>query len=229
MGSIAPYPLTPITGPFGGGSDKAGFIEGSNFANDTISANANEGDWLLLTASGGSAALLRGQMVVTTASSNDAGITRHAANYSQETNYDMFLEARVASSDVDKNDLWLGWYIAAITNIIPDLSNVDGIGFVADGDDGKLDFLTGSNSGTGTRTSDVLAMTDGKFFTIGIKVLGTNAVEAYVNGQIVARHTAKITPSADLRPVFNLDAIGSTTDTLSLDWFRGSWQQSDSL
>lgn len=223
------YPIVPITGPFGGGSNKFGFSEMSHFANDTFSATADLADWLLLTASGGSAALLRGQGVITTAASNDAGITRHDVNYSQETNRDSFYETRVAGSDVSANDLFLGFYVAGVTNIIPDLANVDGIGFVADGDDGVLDFLTGSNSGTGNRTSDVFTMADDEFFTIGIKILGTGRVEAYVNGVLVASHTTNLTPSGDLRPVLVIDAVGATTDTLTVDWFRSSWQDSDSL
>jgi hypothetical protein len=223
--SVSPYPLEPIHGPFGGGSTKSGFSESSQFANDSFSATANLADWLIMTASAGSVTLVNGQAVITTAASNDMAITRHSANYTQAANRDLFYEVRCASSDADANDLWLGFYIAAITNIIPDIANVDGIGFIANGDDGQLDFLTGSNSGTGNRTSDVYTILDGIPFTVGIKVLGSGKVEAYVNGAKVATHTSDLTPSAALRPIINIDAAGATTDTLTVDWFRASSQE----
>ena len=228
--SLQPYPLTPITGPFGGGSDKAGFIDGSTFGSDAFSANANEGDWLLEQTNSGTASLLRGQAILTTGGSadNEVQISRHAVNYSQETNFDMFFETRVKCEDVDDNDLFFGFYIDT-ADIIADVANFDGLGFLANGGDTELDFVTGSNSGTGTVTTKVHTLLDNVFFTLGIKVLGTNKVEGYINGVLVASHTLKITPSADMKHYHVINANGSGTDVLTIDYFRSSWQSSDSL
>lgn len=131
-------------------------------------------------------------------------------------NKPLWFEARLSVSDADQCDLLVG---LAITDTTAVAGNSDGVNFrLADGS-AALSFVTEKNS-TETTTAAVHTVADATMMRLGFFFDGAGTVYAYVNGVLVATHTANICDDEELCITFahhNGDAGG---ETLLVDYVK---------
>ncbi len=225
--SIPPFAIDLITGPFGGGSTKPGFLDSDSFGMVNSSPTDDLAEWHS-TANTGTNPITHvgGQMVMTLqATANaDLQIQRHHAQHLPATNIDLFWEARLKIDDVSTSIIAIGLH-----EIDTDVTNTldHGAFFEMQGADANLDCVTGDGT-THVAIDSGVDLLDDTFFTVGIKVLGTTKAEFYVNGILKVTRTVTL-PTAALSPTFALSTTGSAAEIMTLDWMRSSRQDSDSL
>lgn len=128
----------------------------------------------------------------------------------------LWYETRLSVSDADQCDLYVGLGITD-TDSLGGAS--DGVTFrLADGS-ASLSFVTEKNS-TETTTTAVATLADATMVKLGFFFDGASTVYAYVNGALVATHTANICDDEELAITFahrNGDAGG---ETLLVDYVK---------
>lgn len=132
------------------------------------------------------------------------------------SNYTWF-EVRIASSDADQQDVFVGLTENFATNPEAVLTASNRIGFQID--DGNASILCKTEAtDTETSTDSGVDAADATMVKLGFLVDGTGNVEFYVNRALVATHTTNI-PTTELAPaVFQLSGDTTGTKTLTVDY-----------
>jgi hypothetical protein len=130
----------------------------------------------------------------------------------------LYFEIRVSLSDADQMDFFAGFTVNFATNPEAVLTATDRIGFQID--DGNASILCKTEKDdTETSTDSGIDAADATFVKLGIRVIGIQAVEFYVNRNLVATHTTNIVDDEELTvAVMELSGDATGTKTAAVDY-----------
>lgn len=136
----------------------------------------------------------------------------------------IWFETRVKKSDADQSDLFAGLTVNFATNPEAVLTASNRIGFQID--DGNASVLCKTEaSDVETSTDSQVDAVDDTYITLGLVVIGTQAVEFYVNRVLVATHTTNI-PATELTwAAFHLSGNNTGTHTSNWDYIFAAWSR----
>jgi len=173
-------------------------------------------DWTVVKDAGAAVAIASdtagGELVITSTATtdDDGGSIQGNEIFLPASGRKIWFAARVKNSSVADSDLFFGLSENFATNPEAVLSASNRIGFqVNDGSAVILCKTEASDTETSTTTS--VSMVDATYVVLAFCVTGTGLVEFYVNGNLVASHTANIPTTELAAAAFSLS--GSTTGT----------------
>ncbi|MCW5776531.1 MAG: hypothetical protein KIS87_08845 [Phycisphaeraceae bacterium] len=153
--------------------------------------------------------------VVTNDADNDyLNVQRNGLFYYLGGGAAFYMEFEVAVADADKTDWFVG-LAAADTDILGGVTDRIGFEVNASSTAQLIKCMTEKDS-TETSTTTGVTVTDGAFFKCAVWSDGKGTVRFYINGALVASHTANIPDDLGLATAFQVRNDGAQVNTLRL-------------
>ena len=207
------------------------FVDGWGFeGNDAdntgkFSETANLGQWLVTVVDTGTDNgeviacaddAVGGHLTMTTNDADDDSLELQVNGeaWKLESGKTLAFETRLKGADVSEFDWFVG---LAITDTTVMTACTDRVGFECPDSTGDIDAITEKDrSQTTTATTKDLA--DATFVTLRVEVEGTSKVRYYVDGDLVATHTANLPDDEALTPTICIRNDGAAANTMTLDY-----------
>lgn len=161
-----------------------------------------------------------GGVLVNTCSTSDNDMIQaqwNSEGFALATGKPCWFEARLKINETIQSDMFVG-LIVTDTSIVVSAPS-DGVWFRKDDGDTNFDFVTSASS-TATATTAVGTAVDDTYVKLGFFYDGAGSVFGYINGVLVATHTANI-PTTELAPSFAIQqGEGTNAKILSIDYIK---------
>ena len=177
--------------------------------------------WTVVKDSGASVAIIAdttgGEVTLLSAATtdNDGASIQGNEIFTVAADKDIFFETRIKCSDAAQTDICVGLTVNFATNPEAMLTAADRIVFQVDDGDASINCIT-EKSGTATTTDSGIDMVDATYIVLGFSVNSANSVEFFINGALVATHTANIVDDENLT-VAAMSLSGNATGTRATD------------
>lgn len=165
-----------------------------------------------------------GVLVLTSAQNEDDGCQAQLGgtgdgetvgeSWAPEAGKNLWFEARIKMNDVTQQDMFVGLHIEDTAVIAS--KGTDFIGFRSDDGDALLDCECSASS-VASSEAGVHTLVDDTWVTVGFKVTGTEKIEFYVNGDLVATQTTSIPTALMKLTLAQLTGEGAA-NSLSVDY-----------
>jgi hypothetical protein len=177
--------------------------------------------WTVVKDSGASVAIIAdttgGEVTLLSAATtdNDGASIQGNEIFTVAADKDIFFETRIKCSDADQTDICVGLTVNFATNPEAMLTAADRIVFQVDDGNASINCIT-EKSGTATTTDSGIDMVDATYIVLGFSVNSANSVQFFINGALVATHTANIVDDENLT-VAAMSLSGNATGTRATD------------
>jgi hypothetical protein len=140
-----------------------------------------------------------GELALTSAATtdNDGASIQGNEVFSAVSGKELYFQTRIKNTKVDQSDICVGFTVNFATNPEAMLTAADRICFQVD--DGSAEILCKTEKGgTETSTSSGISMVNDTYIVLSIQVVGTSAVNFFINGGLVATHTTNLPDTENL-------------------------------
>lgn len=159
---------------------------------------------------------LNGTLVITNdnGGSDSDSLQQNEETWKLTSGKKMWFDCRFAMGDADSSTVFVG---LAVTDTTP-LDTTDRIGFQVDGD-ASIDCLSEKDS-TQTTTDSAVDAADATFNRCGFYWDGSSSVYFFVDGALVATHSANIPDDENLSITMHIANGTTAAETLTIDYIR---------
>ena len=178
-------------------------------------------DWTVVKDSGAAVALVAdavgGELALTSTATtdNDGASIQGNEVFAVATAKNIYFQTRIKCTTADQTDICAGLSVNFATNPEAMLTAADRIVFQVD--DGNASILCKTEKdGTETSTDSGIDLVDATYIVLGFSVNSANSVEFFINGALVATHTANIVDDENLT-VAAMSLSGNATGTRATD------------
>lgn len=155
----------------------------------------------------------------TATTDNDGASIQGNEVYAIESGRDIWFETTLQISDADQMDVFVGMLTNFTTNPENALTTADRVGFQID-DGGASILCKTEKNGTETSTDSGVDAADATDVKLGFHVYDDDKVEFFVNGNLVATHTANLPDDENLAICFmELSGDANGTKSMSIDYY----------